>query len=157
MISIEFWNKRNEREKRVLTFAAIFVISSFLYAFVWQPGEKSIKRLNAELPAMRMKIVTMRSEATEIAKLKKNAPGRQGDMKSAFEASARSANIGLSRIAAGPDGKISAEFASTSFDAWSSWLEKLRVENHIRLESAQIRKLDDKGTVKIAALFGGMS
>lgn len=148
----KFWNERNEREKKVLLYASLFLSASLLYAFVWLPGEKSIRRLAAEIPIMNSKLALMKSEALEIGKLGKRGYGFQGGIREAIEASARAADIPL-KGASGQD-HVAVEFAPVQFGKWALWAEKLAMDSRIRLESAHIAKLDEKGNVQIAAVFG---
>lgn len=153
----KFWKERNEREKKVLLFASVFLIASLLYAFVWLPGEKAAKRLRAELPVMRSKLAAMKSEALEIERLRKRSPDVRGDIREALAVSAKADKIGLGRVDTESDGHVHAEFDGVPFNSWIAWLEKLELEDRINLESAHIQKLDDKGNVKVVAIFGRQS
>ncbi|MBY0578641.1 MAG: type II secretion system protein M [Burkholderiales bacterium] len=150
---MKFWKERSEREKRILFFSSIFLTMSLLYAFVWEPGEKAGHRLRAELPQLRAKALKMREQAAEIEKLKTLSGGRATNLKADISAQAQAGNMGLSRIEIDGDGHAHVEFAAVSFDNWILWLDKLRLENHIRLESGHIQKLDQPGMVKINASF----
>lgn len=149
-----FWRDRNDREKKILTFSSIFLASSLLYAFVWQPGTKAGVQLRVELPKLRAKALQMREQAKEIEQLKKTVPGAgTPDLKAEIDAQASAGGLGLSRIEIDAEGHAHAEFASVSFDKWVAWLDKIRLENHIRFESGHIRRLDQPGMVRIEASF----
>lgn len=147
----KFWQERSDRERKVLILASAFLASSLLYAFVWQPGEKAESRLGTELPQLRSKLLEMRSEASEIARLKKAAAPASANIRKEIEDTAKASGIGLSRIESGSDGKVHAEFASVSFDKWIAWLDKARTD--IRFESGHIQRIDPNGTVRIEATF----
>ncbi len=149
-----FWLDRNEREKKVSLLAALFLLLSLLYAFVWIPGEKAVAKLSRELPVLRAKLLEMRIQAQEIEKMRKLAPvNGTKDIRQAIESSAKSVNLGLSRIETDVDGRVHAEFSSVSFDPWVVWLDRLRADSHIRLESGHIQKIDLDGRVRITAIF----
>ncbi|NNM82207.1 MAG: type II secretion system protein M [Burkholderiales bacterium] len=153
----KFWMARVERERKILIFASIFILASFLYAFVWQPGQKAIGRLKTELPTMRSKVAEMHREASEVEGMKKTTPLLRRDIKTAIASLAKSSGIALGEIEAGPDGHVHAQFPSISFDNWVSWLDQLGQREHVRLESARIRRLNNQGNVKIDATFGANS
>lgn len=151
----KFWSERNERERKVLIFAALFLSASLLYAFLWLPGQKAANRLNAEIPILRSKLAMMRSEALEVDKLKNHMPGFRGGIREEIETSAKAADIKLKSIA-GED-HVAAEFSPVPFQTWVAWMEKLGTDEHIKLESVHIEKLDEMGSVQISAVFGRAS
>ncbi len=151
----KFWSERNERERKVLVFAALFVSASLLYAFIWLPGQKAAGRLDAELPVLRSKLAMMRGEALEVDRLKNRMSGHRGGIREEIEVSARVVHIGLKSIV-GQD-HVAAEFSPVQFRTWVVWIEKLGKNDRIQLESAHIEKLDEAGNVKISAVFGRTS
>ncbi len=153
----KFWMARVERERKILIFASIFILASLLYAFVWQPGEKAIGQLKTELPAMRSKVAEMRIEASEIESMKKTSPLLHQDIKESIASLAKSSGMQIAGIEADPDGHVHAQFPSVSFDNWIAWLDTLGQRDHVRLESARIRRLNNQGKVKIEAIFGAVS
>lgn len=154
--ALEFWNGRNEREKRILLFCAGFILAAMLYAFIWQPGEKARHRLREDLPQLRANVQRMREEAVEIRKLKKIIPESQPTPKS-LKAEIESSSVdhklreSLSQLAVGNDGKAHLVFNAVSFDAWIEWLDVLQKESHLRLESSHVRALDEPGMVRVDA------
>ena len=151
----KFWSMRSAREKNVLIYAALFLSASLLFAFVWLPGEKAVKRLNAELPTLQSKLALMRGETLEIGKLRKHLSGAQGGIRDEIMISAKAIHIQLKSIE-GQD-HVTAEFAPVQFQTWISWMEKLGAEKRIKLESAHIEKLDESGNVLVTAVFGRQS
>ena len=150
-----FWQARNAREKKVLIFCVLFLLLVFLYAYVWQPGEQAITRLDEILPQMRAKAALMHQQASEISQLQKHrrTQYQSTDLKSEIDASAQNHHLhaSLSLLSVDNAGAAHLILNSISFNAWIRWLDALQQENHLRLESSHIETLTEPGMVKVDA------
>lgn len=150
-----FWKARNEREKMILIVCGYFLFAVFLYAYVWQPGERARTRLREELPQMRLDDKQLHEQAKEIRQLRKNvsASDQSKDIKKDIDASAIRHKLRdrIRVLTADAAGRVHLSIASIAFDDWIRWLDDLQRENRLRLEASHIVMLSDPGMVKIEA------
>lgn len=154
-----FWQARNEREKKVLIFCGVLLLSGLLYAYVWQPGEQARMRLREILPPMRAESVHMHEQAREIGALRKSVSvhNKTVNLKNDMTASALRHKLQgrISALNIDSAGKVHLSMDIVSFDAWIRWLDALQRENHLRLETVHIQTLSDPGMVKVDATLTG--
>lgn len=148
----ELWMAKTARERKLLSFALIFVVCSALYVFLWQPAEKARTALQQSLPQMRAEAARMREQALEIGKLKKGIPQTAStDLKTDIALSASRHHISVTAIDVDGEGHARTVVDKIPFDDWIVWLEKLQQENHLHLEAVKIDSLADAGMVRIEA------
>lgn len=152
---LTFWQARNQREKKVLIFCALFLFAVFLYAYVWQPGERARSRLHELLPPLRLNDARMHEQAKEIRLLRKSlpAPGQSADLKKDLDASAVRHKLRdrIGVLSVDTAGRAHLSINAIAFDDWIRWLDALQRENRLRLESSHIVTLSDPGMVKVEA------
>ena len=150
------WDSRAERERHLLTIAAVIVLPIMTYLLLWQPAHTAIKKLKTSVPVMRAQVAQLEVRSAEISRLRhlpKPAVLNASTLKMAVESAAVRHQLRetLSTLDVQEPSAVRITLASVSFEQWLRWIRELQQEQNIRAESVGIVALPQTGMVKISA------
>jgi len=152
-----FWGACAPRERAVLVAAGVVIGAAALYAFLWEPGLAARGKLSATLPRLRAQVEDMRWQRDQIAGLRKElrAAPRRGALVDLLRASVAQSPLASSieRIEALPGGRARLQGAAVPFGQWLAWVELLRRELGVRIDSCRLGALEQPGMVRLDASF----
>jgi general secretion pathway protein M len=150
-----FWGACSGRERAVIALAGVFILGAALYVFLWEPGLAARKSLSASLPRLRAQLEDMRWQRDQIGVLRKElrAAPRRGALVDLLRASVAQSPIASSieRIEALPGGRARLQGAAVPFAQWLAWIDLLRRELGVRIESCRLGALERPGMVQVDA------
>lgn len=156
----QLWAAGSPRERRLVGGGLAVLLVVVLFMEVWQPLDLARKKTRASLPQLKADLEVMRSNAAEVARLKKmslakSPPG--GGIREAVEQSAAVFKLrsSISRLDAGNAGRITLVLPTVAFDDWLRWVGHLHERQHIRVESCRVEALPQPGLVAISAVLTG--
>ncbi len=147
----EWWSARSERERWMVSGAAVLIVASVLFFFVYQPINEERSRLHNRVPELRASLQRMQAQAEEVKTLQSRP--KPESMEVVLKESAAQSGLANASIAADGPGRARVNFASIEFNRWIQWAGQLQNERAFRMESAQVEALPDAGMVKAAALI----
>lgn len=152
------WNTFSSKEKRILTILALVTLCLLFYAFAWLPVQHGRERLAQIIPEKQAKLLLMRSQATDIERLRnqyKSLTASADALKAAVEVSAKFHGLvpSYKDAVANNNTQLALTLTQVSFDAWIKWVESLQSQNHVRVQSCHITPIGTAGQVKVEAVF----
>lgn len=156
---IEWWQRLDVRERRILIIGGVIVAALLFYALVWAPLQRDLVRLRASVPQDRAKLQLMRVQAAQIAQLRARAPASNrvgGNVLTALEQTANTRGIRRSIVRLEPEGAGGARVLmdEADFNQLLVWLSDLQ-EQGIRVEQASLQKKPTPGMVSARLLLRG--
>ncbi len=156
------WRAFSTQEQLFLSALLFIVLCLFLYAFIWLPVQHGHERLSRIIPEKKTKLLLMRSQAADVARLRgqfNNIRNQSGGLKAAIAASAQVKGLNLSYAPTAPNSderNLKVSLKQVSFDAWLKWVESLQSQHHISMQTCQITPSVLRGKVNIDAVFTAM-
>jgi general secretion pathway protein M len=146
----EWWSQRSERERWMISGAAILIVASILFFYVYQPINTERLRLQKRVPELRASLAQMHTQVEELKTLQ--ARPRPASLEVALKESAAQSGLGNASITADGPERARVNFASVEFNKWVQWTGRLQSERAFRVESAQVQALPEAGMVKVTAV-----
>lgn len=150
-----WWQARDARERRVLSIGAIAMGAMLLWAFVWKPLDdaraalaESNGRLAADVASMRIAVAELRGRDTG----DDSARDRGGrSLLAIADAGIREIGLGgsLKRIEPAGEGRVRIRLEAVAFDPLAAWLERMSVEQGIRVAEMAATRTDYTGQVDV--------
>lgn len=138
-VASAWWQQRDPRERRVLSFGAMLLFAMLLWAFVWKPLSDARAALVESNGRLATDLATMRIAAARMTgQLAGDDPARARAGRSLLalaDAGIREIGLsgGLKRIEPSGEGRVRVRLEAVSFDPLVGWLEKLEREHGIRV------------------------
>lgn len=142
-----FLAQRNERERRLLAWAAIIVVLGLVYALLIDPALSGRAQLRKNLPALQQQVAELQALAREASALSGKAvapatPVSRATIESTLGRSGLSAqNLVLS------GDFIKLQLSAAPFSSVVSWLGELQSSARVGVTEASITALAEPGTV----------
>ena len=143
------WERRSERERRVLAALAGLVGAALVLALAWLPLERARGRLAAELPALRASVASLEEQAGVVRRLRA-MPARNGGAAVAPLGAISGTPTSLSgaQVTALDDRRVRVSGADVGFGALVEWLVAVQGSHGLRVESARLDALPTAGRVR---------
>lgn len=142
------WERRSERERRVLAALAGLVGAALVLALAWLPLERARGRLAAELPALRASVASLEEQAGVVRRLRA-MPARNGGAVAPLGAiSGTPPNLPGAQVTALDDRRVRVSGADVGFGALVEWLVAVQGSHGLRVESARLDALPTAGRVR---------
>lgn len=151
----KYWQTRPRQERQIMLFAAAILLPPLFYFALWQPSHHAVTQLNQRMPKLNLQAVKLAEQAVEIEKLRHRAPLANlsvAEWSANIEASATRQQLRAALKSVVPEGhlvRISSD--AIEFAKLQSWLRELQQEQHIRVESIEIKALAQTGMVQLNA------
>jgi general secretion pathway protein M len=142
-----FLAQRNERERRLLAWAAIVVALGLVYALLIDPALSGRVQLRKSLPALQQQVAELQALAREAAELsgKTAAPAAPVSRASLESTLARNGLSAQNLVLSGD--LIKLQLSAVPFSGVVSWLGELQTSARIGVTEASITALAEPGTV----------
>jgi len=155
------WQDLAPNERLIGCALSAATVLLLLVTLLWIPGEQARERLAIALPQKHAQLEQMKLQAARISELRntvKLAQTHAPDLITTVQTSAKLHNMSskILSIEADQNGGLTLSL-NASFAEWVTWLEKLQVEHHIRVERCHIARTDNGGTSIKATLTGPSS
>jgi general secretion pathway protein M len=152
----ELWDKLGTRKRRLVWAVTVVLALALLYGIVWNPMQRSLAKLRADLPTERAQLATMRAQATLVERVRRGASVKQPDNLASFAAQT-AASHGLtgamSRVE--PEGSNAArvQLDGVPYGELLAWLADMQQNGAIRVETANIEAQTKAGAVNARLLL----
>lgn len=149
------------RERLLVAVGGVFLVATLLYALLWSPMQRDLKRLRAAVPEERAKLATMRAQAQEIATLRTGgataSAASSGNLLTTIEqtAGARGLRGQITRLAPESANGAHVTFEGVGFSTLVGWLADLGRQHGVRVESANLDAQTAPGVVNARLLLRG--
>lgn len=166
-----WWDQRNQRERLLLSGAAILVTLLLCYALLWLPFQDDLSSLRQRVTQQRSELVRMQQIAAEIRYLEQRAratvatpAGRSGttattatspSLPTLVDQTARAAGLGkaLKRVEPQSADTLQIQFEQAGFDTMLGWLDRLLQDHGIVIVNIIVSRQDKPGTVDARLLL----
>ncbi len=153
-MNVEWWNRLQPRERRMVAFGAVACVLLLGWAFVWHPLARARADLHARVERQREDVAWMRSVAGQASELHaQGAHGhaeRQGKSLLALaDVTARAAGLSgaLKRVEPTGGNSVRVNFEVASFDMLADWLTQLTRDYGVRVTDFSTDKVEGLGLV----------
>lgn len=153
-----YWSNLESRERRLLTFAGLFLLAILVYLLLWEPLHKKIDHYNSVVPQKRADLkwmVAHRDLAAELGSSTASAKGSNAGVLTVIEKTASKAGLRGAIKQMSPGDKPNEArlwFTEIEFNKWLSWTGSLNKEEAIQVKSANIQSVKS-GIVDVRATF----
>ena len=133
------------------------MLIALAYAYAWLPVSRERVVLSQSAPELRARLVQMRHEAGEVARLQAVVRPAASDLKSIVEQSAISGGLrkALAEIDADGPGRVRVRMQAVRSSDWFAWVTSLQSEHGIRVETLRLEALEGADMVAAIATFSG--
>ena len=150
-----YWHSLSQRDRRVLGFGGLLIVSILFYALVWVPIQDNLNRLRPQVARQSMDLAWMQQQAGKIQKLRQTTPAQKKEnalpLLTIVDQTAKSQKI-RDRIKQIQPGKQSGTakvwFDKVIFEDWLSWLDQVTAEG-IDVTRVSITKSAEQPRVNI--------
>ncbi|MHB8455423.1 MAG: type II secretion system protein GspM [Acidiferrobacterales bacterium] len=154
------WRALEARERLALSIAASALAVFLFYVLLWSPMEHDLKRLRVEVPQDRARLTVMRAQALQLAQLRASGAATHtsgGAILATLEQSAASHGLKQALTRMEPDGATGARLTleNVPFNSLVTWLNELRTNSGVRIESASIDAQTSPGMVNVRLQLRG--
>jgi general secretion pathway protein M len=137
----------------MVTIGAAVLALMLGYALVWYPAQRSVAKLEATLPRMRMDLNVMQRQSTEIARWRQSAAKAKLDVAGALaavQATAAKRGLGtLDRVETMGTDRVRVVLVAAAFEPWLAWVDQLQREHQLVIDVARIDAIERPGFAKI--------
>lgn len=169
-----WWDQRNQRERLLLSGAAILMTLLLCYALLWLPFQDDLSNLRQRVTQQRSELVRMQQIAAEIRYLEQRAratvapPAGRSDttattattanspsLPTLVDQTARAAGLGkaLKRVEPQTADTLQIQFEQAGFDTMLGWLDRLLQDHGIVIVNIIVSRQDKPGTVDARLLL----
>jgi type II secretory pathway component PulM len=137
-----FWQQRSAREQKMLLISTLILIFGGGYAFIWQPTQEKIKKLEHRLPQEHAALAHLQTVAQQIRATRNNPLKVDHEtLKPTLLATLAKENLNPSIFEVHRDthnSHIELTLNTVSFAQWLRWLETQQRDYGLRLDVIQI-------------------
>lgn len=139
---LQFWNQRDERERKTLARGAVFVTLVLVYLLLIDPAFSGRAKLKHDLPELRQQVAQMQALSRQAAALSdKPAPVLETVSRDKIDvALARHSLKAQSVLLTGEYVKV--QLAAAPFSATLTWLDELQKSLRLSVVDAEFSALD---------------
>ena len=148
----QFIANLSDRERILLAVGGGGALIVLLFLITWVPFSRHVDQLRDSVTAQQELRAWMQQAAAEVKQLRGSAPARKGagqSLLAAADSTARQQGLGAAMKRVEPEGtdKVRIRLEQAGFDDMTRWLELLRRDYSVRIESITIEGRNQTGTV----------
>ncbi|MCC7325992.1 MAG: type II secretion system protein M [Burkholderiales bacterium] len=150
------WDRASKRERTLLGVAALVVLFAAGWAWLWQPMNADITRLQRDLPRAKSTLDAARAQADDLVALQRvTVPVKSADPRSAVERvlGERGLRSEVTSLDV-QDGRVRMTFAAVRFDALPALLATLATADALRVVDAVLTARVEPGIVRAELTLG---
>lgn len=130
---IQHWNNASARERLLIVMAALFLCGALLFALLVRPAWRAVRDAPATLQALDAKVMTMRTQASQLRAAPAAAPVVATPAVSAErELAGPGASVSETRDAAGPGAVTTVTLKDVDGTRLSAWLARPEVQKQLQ-------------------------
>lgn len=152
---LTWWQAKSPRERRIFRVLAVLVLIAVLWAGVWQPLQRDVRRLRLENEREQSALVQARRDADDIGQLQRAALPATTDERTYLDRSL--ASSGLRNAVTDlqwQQSRARVTFAAVDFAAMIKWLDALQREAGLVVQEATLSARVDPGSVRAELVLG---
>lgn len=159
----DWYANLDQREKRLISVAAVMLGLLLLYTGVWKPVSSEYRRLGNSVSEKEKTLAEMEVLAVQAKQLQRSARNsahmNKGSLLGTIDRTAKSNGLGdaLKRVRPEGENKASVSLEGAQFDKVIGWLEKLQRLQGISIVSSSIETQEESGLVSMRLELIGAS
>lgn len=135
----DFWNARNERERKQLLLAAIVAVLALIYMLLIEPAYVGRQQLQKNLPTLRQQAAELQTMSLQASALARETPPPVVPMtRESIEASLARAGLTPQNIAIAGTDLAKVQLSSVSFAGMTAWLDEMQKTARVTVAEANI-------------------
>lgn len=148
----------NQRERRLVIGAAIFLSVFLLYQLTWAPFVNGVANMQAKVNQQQQDLLWMQQAAREVSGLRGASAGQQpvhsGSLLGLIEKTARERGLGTSIRKVQPEGQngVRMWMDKVPFDDVMTWLDDLQLKQGVTVSSFSAERTAQAGWVNVRLL-----
>lgn len=151
----QYYDRLSEREQRIALYGAIAALILLILA-VLLPLQRHVGALEQRVERKRDDLIWLRSMAPQLAGLRNSGPPPPHDsLVVVVDRTARQSGLEHALVGSQPsgDGGLNVRLEQTAFDGLISWLQQLRENYGVRVDSAVVEAGNSSGTVNASLVL----
>lgn len=135
----DFWNARNERERKQLLLAAVVIVLALIYTLLIEPAYIGRQQLKKNLPNMRQQAVELQSMSMQASALSRETPPPPPPLtKEVIDAALNRAGLKAQNVAMAGTDLAKVQLSSVSFAGMVAWLDEMQKTTRVTVTEASI-------------------
>lgn len=135
----DFWNARNERERKQLLLSAVVIVLALIYTLLIEPAYIGRQQLKKNLPNMRQQAVELQSMSMQASALSRETPPPPPPLtKEVIEAALNRAGHKTHNVAMAGTDLAKVQLSSVSFAGMVAWLDEMQKTTRMTVTEASI-------------------
>ncbi len=142
-----WWQRATRRERVMLVAAALVTGIAIAWLGVWEPVNRELTRMEADMARERALLARARSQTEEIATITVAPPRQAADLKSGVEAALAQRGLAATSVEL-REARVRVVLAAARFDALIAALGALQRDAGVRVVEATLATRVEPGTVR---------
>ncbi|TCS37789.1 type II secretion system protein M (GspM) [Paucimonas lemoignei] len=135
----DFWNARNERERKQLLLMAVVIVLALIYILLIEPAYVGRQQLQKNLPTMRQQAVELQAMSAQASALSRETPPPPPPMtREAIDAALNRAGLKAQNVAMAGTDIAKVQLTSVSFAGMVAWLDEMQKTSRVTVTEANI-------------------
>ncbi|MFZ6861245.1 type II secretion system protein GspM [Undibacterium sp. Ji67W] len=148
-----FWNERDERERKILTSAAIVIVLALLYLIFLEPAISGRQKLQSQIPVLRQQVAEISALSGQQIKLAASLSQIVEPVtKELVEASLSARGIKTQSLSV-TDEIVRIQVQSVAYANIMDWLLESQRASRLTVEEAKITALPESGQVSVVLML----
>ena len=145
---LSWWAGLQQREQRLLTWAAIVVTVGLFYWLLWQPLHQTNAAQQQKVQAAQRQLSQLQQLLPQLKAAGNKTDRSGGSIQQIISNSARSAGVNVSRMQPQNE-QLTLVLEDTSFEQLLGWLHTLQYQHGVTLVNLDIATADKPGIVRV--------
>ncbi len=148
-----FWNERDERERKMLSYAAIVIVLALLYLIFLDPAISGRQKLQTQIPILRQQVAEMSALSGQQIKLAASLSQIVEPVtKELVEASLSARGIKAQSLSV-TDDIVRIQVQSVAYANMMDWLLESQRASRLTVEEAKVVALPENGQVSVVLML----
>jgi general secretion pathway protein M len=144
-----FWQQRNAKERRLLSFATIIVLLALVYWIFINPALSNKAQLEVSIPQLRLQVSEMAAMSGQYAQIATAMTENiEPISREVIEASLMRKGIKAQSLSASDD-IVRLQISSVAYSVIMEWVLEMQKAARLTVEDAKLTALPDKGQVGV--------
>lgn len=157
----DWWQGLEPRERRTLSLGAVAAAAILFYALLWLPPQQNAAELRQRIGNARTDLAWMEQAAVEVAALRRGnaaagaTPSTDRALYAVADQTARESGLGnaIERVEPAGEQQVRVVLDDAAFDTLVLWLDGLKRDHGLTVETASIRRSEKTGRVSAQLLL----
>ncbi|MBI3283677.1 MAG: type II secretion system protein M [Burkholderiales bacterium] len=145
-----YWQQRDQRERRMLSAAAAFIVLSLIYLLVLNPALSGRTQLQNKIPLLRQQVAEMAALSTQQAQLAASLSELVTPISREQVDTSLTRRGVKSQALAVSDDIVRLQILSVNYSDLMEWLVEMQKASRLTVEEARVTALPEKGQVSVS-------